>query len=126
MTGSLSCAPRMESISAPPNAGVRPLAWQSLTFNPVGLYDLCRRLGFPSNPAIFSSFRQRFDTADVAWFTPGLASLPCNEIGEDDFYPDFLDLRSNTPRGNDGTDVRNALRRRVKELTFDSVRRYKY
>lgn len=110
----------MEDLNKPPNAGQYPLPYRSLVFNPLGLYDLRRQIGYPS---VFTAFRQRFDRADIAWFTPGLASLPCNILGESEFHPDVLALHSNTPKGSAGTDVRNALRKRVKDLTFDSVRR---
>jgi hypothetical protein len=110
------------AIPLPHNAGPSPLPWTSLAFHPLGLLDLRRRLGKPSlDPNLSRSLQARFEAADLAWFAAGLASQSCN-IQQDDFYPELFILRSNTEKDSKGTEARAALRKRVRDLTFDCVR----
>ena len=121
--------PSMErvSIPLPLNAGPYPLPWTSLAFHPLGLLDLRRRLGKPSSldPVLAKTLQARFEAADLAWFAAGLASQSCN-IHQDEFYPELSVLRSNTEKDSKGTEARAALRKRVRDLTFDCVRRTLY
>ena len=113
----------MERVAIPlqKDAGPSPLPWRSLAFHPLGLLDLRRRLGKPSlDPDGYNSLKARFETADLAWFAAGLASQSCN-IRHEDFYPELIVLRSNTEKDSKGTDARAALRKRVRDLTFDCV-----
>ena len=105
----------------PHNASSSPLPWTSLAFHPLGLLDLRRRLGKPSlDPDLYKSFQDRFEAADLAWFASGLAFQSCN-IKQEEFYPELDVLRSNTERDGKGTEARAALRKRVRDLTFDCV-----
>lgn len=111
------------TLPLPHNAGPSPLPWTSLAFHPLGLFDLRRRLGKPSmDPDLSKSLQARFEAADLAWFAAGLAAQSCN-IRQDDFYPELSILRSNTEKDSNGTEARAALRKRVRDLTFDCVRR---
>jgi hypothetical protein len=111
------------AIPLPHNASPSPLPWTSLAFHPLGLFDLCRRLGKPSlDPDLFKSFQARFEVSDLAWFAAGLASQSCN-IHQEEFHPELILLRSNTEKDSKGTEARAALRKRVRDLTFDCVRR---
>lgn len=110
-------------ITPPPNAGQVPAAWGSLSFHPVGIYDLRRRLGtLSSEPGIFTAFRDRFDYADLAWFAPGLAKSSSDSLPPYKFYSEYLILRENVPWNAQGTDLRSTLRKRLQELLFDTVR----
>lgn len=111
------------AIPLPYNAGPSPLPWTSLAFHPLGLLDLRRRLGKPPlDPDLSKSLQPRFEAADLAWFAAGLASQSC-DIQQEEFYPELIVLRSNTERDSKGTEARAALRKRVRDLTFDCVRR---
>ena len=111
------------AIPLPHNTGPSPLPWTSLAFHPLGLFDLRRRLGKPSlDPNLSKSFQARFEAADLAWFAAGLASQSCN-IHQKEFYPELFVLRTNTEKDSKGTEARAALRKRVRDLTFDCERR---
>ena len=111
------------AIPLPYNAGPSPLPWTSLAFHPLGLLDLRRRLGKPPlDPNLSKSLQPRFEAADLAWFAAGLASQSC-DIQQEEFYPELIVLRSNTERDSKGMEARAALRKRVRDLTFDCVRR---
>ena len=111
------------AIPLPHNAGPSPLSWTSLAFHPLGLFDLRRRLGKPIlQPDLYKSLQARFEAADLAWFAAGLASQLCN-IHQEEFYPELIALHSNTEKDGKGTEARAALRKRVRDLTFDCVRR---
>lgn len=111
------------AIPLPHYAGPSPLPWRSLAFHPLGLFDLRRRLGRPLlDPDLSKSLQARFEVSDLAWFAAGLASQSCN-IQQEEFYPELILLRSNTEKDSKGTEARAALRKRVRDLTFDCVRR---
>jgi hypothetical protein len=113
----------MTSTDEPPNgAGPIPLAWPSLAFHPLGLYDLRRRLGkLPKEPGIYDTYFDHFKYSDLAWFAPGLAKRPSVETNGNSFHPEYLALRSTLPRNSTGTEQRTALRKQLHALTFDLV-----
>ena len=111
-----------ESIDEPHNAGPEPLAWPSLAFHPLGLYDLRRRLGkLPKDPGIYDTYFNHFKYSDLAWFAPGLAKKPSVETNRNSFHPEYLALRSALPKNSTGTEQRTALRKQIQALTFDCV-----
>jgi hypothetical protein len=111
------------AIPFPYTAGASPLPWASLAFHPLGLLDLRRRLGKPQlDHNLSKTLQPHFEAADLAWFSAGLASQSCN-IQKEDFYPELNVLRSNTEKDSKGTEARAALRKRVRDLTFDCVSR---
>ena len=110
-------------IPLPHTAGASPLPWASLAFHPLGLLDLRRRLGKPPlDYHLYKTLQPRFEAADLAWFAAGLASQSCI-IQKEDFYPELNVLRSNTEKDSKGTEARAALRKCVRDLTFDCVSR---
>ena len=104
------------------NAGPVPLAWSSLAFHPLGLYDLRRHLGkIPKEPGIYDLYLERFKYSDLAWFAPGVAKKSSVETDRNSFHPEYLALRSTLPRNSVGTEQRSALRKQLQALTFDCV-----
>ncbi|PPQ69419.1 hypothetical protein CVT26_002457 [Gymnopilus dilepis] len=101
----------------PPGAGPVPLSWDELRFHPVGLYDLRSRLMGSVEPSVFQRFRPNFEAAEAAWFAAGLASS-LSDIPSDEFFPELHELRRNTST-REGTEIRKALRKRIRTLTFD-------
>ncbi|KAF8874790.1 hypothetical protein BD779DRAFT_1678569 [Infundibulicybe gibba] len=87
------------NISAPPG-GDGPLpSWDQLKFNPLGIYNLRRRLGaFPTEPGIFTAYKSRFEAADVAWFAAGLSVDGKHELPKDSFHPLFIESRQDLPQ----------------------------
>ena len=109
------------SILEPPGASPQPQAWNELKFNPIGLFDLRRRIGvFASEPGVYNDHRTRFDAADLTWFAAGL-STEVLHLTQNAFPPEFSTLRQTTPTGQVGSHARSALRTRVQKLTFDLV-----
>ena len=113
----------METLTnAPPNAGPVPLAWSSLAFHPLGLYDLRCHLGkLPKEPGIYDTYLDCFKYSDLTWFAPGLAKRPSVEINPNNFHSEYLALRLTLPKSSSGTEQRAALRKWLQALTFDCV-----
>ena len=110
------------STDEPPNARPVPLAWPSLAFHPLGLYDLRRRLGkLPKEPGIYDTYLDHFKYSDIAWFAPGLAKKPSLETNHNSFHPEYLALRSALARNSTSTEQRTALHKQLQALTFDCV-----
>lgn len=110
------------STDEPHNAGPVPLAWPSLAFHPLGLYDLRRRLGkLPKEPGVYDTYLDHFKYSDLAWFAPGLATTPSVNTDRNSFHPEYLALRSALPKSSVGTEQRTALRKQIQALTFDCV-----
>ena len=107
----------MESLTdAPPNAGPVPLAWCSLAFHPLGLYDLRRRLGkLPKEPGIYDTYLDYFRYSDLAWFAPGLAKQPSIETDRDSFHPEYLALWATLSKNSAGTE-QPTLRKQLQAL----------
>jgi hypothetical protein len=112
----------MRTSTDEPNTGQVPLAWNSLAFHPLGLYDLRRRLGkLPKEPGIYNAYQDHFDYSDLAWFAPGLAKSPSVETDRNSFHPEYLALRSALPKNSTATEHRTTLRKKTQALTFDCV-----
>lgn len=110
------------STDEPPNAGPVPLAWHSLAFHPLGLYDLRRHLGkLPKEPGIYDTYNDHFKYSDLAWFAPGLAKKTSVDSNPNSFHPEYLAIRSALPKNSTGTEQRTALRKQLQALTFDCV-----
>jgi hypothetical protein len=106
----------------PPNAGPDPLAWESLAFHPLGLYDLRRHLGkLPRKAGIYNAYRDRFNYSDLAWFAPGLAKRPTVETDRNSFHAEYLELRLDLIKSPTATEKRADLRKKIQALTFDCV-----
>ncbi|KAJ7192579.1 hypothetical protein GGX14DRAFT_594446 [Mycena pura] len=101
-----------------PAQDVPPL--RSLRFSPLGLYDLRRRLGvFPTEPGIFQRYRERFLTADIAWFAGGASTDGRHATTTPGFMTEFQDLRDSLPTGHVGSEGRRALNERIQHAIFD-------
>ena len=112
----------MTLTDEPHNAGPLPLAWPSLAFHPLGLYDLRRRLGkLPKEPGIYDTYIDHFNYSDLAWFAPGLSKKSSVETNRNSFLPEYLALRSTLPKNSTATEQRQALRKQLQALTFDCV-----
>ena len=110
------------STDAPPNAGPVPLAWFSLTFHPLGLYDLCCHLGkLPKEPGIYDTYLDCFKYSDLTWFAPGLAKRPSVEINPNNFHSRYLALQSTLFKSLAGTEQCAALQKQLQVLTFDCI-----
>lgn len=110
-------------IWEPPSARPMPLAWDQLKFNPLGLFDLRRRLGvLPSQPNIFATFRDRFIASDIAWLATGIAGDGAHRVPADTFHPQFLEIRNEYPIGSAGLTRRKDLESQIRRLIFDLVR----
>jgi hypothetical protein len=102
------------------------LAFNRLQFNPLGLFDLRRRIGiFQPNPSIWNVYGHRFISSDVAWFAAGKNSdgqhYPASTPG---FFGDFDIIRDSLPTDEQGAAARRALIQQARTLMFDLVRRY--
>ena len=99
-----------------------PLAWSDLKFNPVGLYNLRKRLGtLPKEPGIFKKYQQQFMVSDLAWFAVGASEDRTHHVPPDTFHPLFRISRENTPTGPAGNKLRAGVRQHLRQLTFDLV-----
>ncbi|KAJ7281720.1 hypothetical protein C8J57DRAFT_1500414 [Mycena rebaudengoi] len=88
----------------------RPPAYEDLKFNPLGLYNLRRRLGvLVSEPGTFTTFRRKFDAADLAWLTAGASADSCHFIDPSKFFPSFFALRDSLPTESAGRDQRKSF-----------------
>lgn len=111
-----------ESIDEPHNAGPEPLAWPSLAFHPLGLYDLRRRLGkLPKEPGIYDAYLDHFNYSDIAWFAHGLSKKSSVKTRHNQFHPEYLALRKDLPKDSTATEMRSTLCKQLQALIFDCV-----
>ncbi|KAJ7823340.1 hypothetical protein B0H14DRAFT_3730354 [Mycena olivaceomarginata] len=100
---------------------LQPLAWANLKFNPLGLYDLRRRLGvLTKEPGVFVTFQHRFRAADLAWLAAGAsADAAGHKVPSQRFFPEQRELRNSLPPGDAGSDARRYFEQEVKTLIWD-------
>jgi hypothetical protein len=85
------------SIPTPSNAPDTPASFDSLKFNPVGLYDLRRRQGVLQSPrGIFNKYQSKFLASDIAWFAAGIHNDGQHQVPPGHFHPAFLTAREGT------------------------------
>ncbi|KAJ7164605.1 hypothetical protein C8R43DRAFT_1122484 [Mycena crocata] len=97
----LPSPPPINSLNPPAE---EPLPLELLKFNPLGLYDLRRRLGvYRRNPNVWNKYSDKFTAADLAWLAHGASNdgqhHPAASAG---FFPEFEAFRASvaaTPAG---------------------------
>ncbi|KAF8200636.1 hypothetical protein K438DRAFT_1966103 [Mycena galopus ATCC 62051] len=95
-------------------------SWSRLKFSPIGVFDLCRRLGVhASEGGVFQRYRDRFLTSDIAWFAGGASTDGLHAPTQPGFFPDFDALRQTLPSGAAGNEARRALDDRMQHAVFD-------
>jgi hypothetical protein len=117
--------------TAPPSNGgypaLNPLPLHRLQFNPLGLYDLRRRIGvFASQPSLWNPYRRRWLSADLAWFVSGASEDNQHHPGAGDgFFPEFHALRDSLPpkhvAGDAGIIARKSFHEAIRKLIWDLV-----
>lgn len=110
-------------IKAPPG-GDSPTVpdWADLKFNPLGIYNLRRRLGaLPKEPGIFMRYKPKFLQSDLAWFSSGLHNDGQHMTPSNVYHQLFNTAREHTGTGEAATKRRNALRDTVRDQVFDTV-----
>ncbi|KAJ6605050.1 hypothetical protein B0H10DRAFT_2229151 [Mycena sp. CBHHK59/15] len=97
-----------------------PMAWDSLTFGPMSLFDLRRHLGARTDEAgRFMASRRRFEAADIAWLAAGASDDGQHEVERNRFSPEFDTLRNETPIGTAGSAERKIFMELVKGTMKD-------
>jgi len=92
-----------------------PLPFESLKFNPLGLFDLRRRLGvLSSSRGTFTRHQARFLASDIAWFAAGCHNDSNHTVPSGEFHPFFK-----TAREGASYEERTAMRKKVLDLLFD-------
>ncbi|KAJ7267849.1 hypothetical protein C8J57DRAFT_1613969 [Mycena rebaudengoi] len=98
----------------------QPIAFRSLKFHPLGLFDLRRHLGaLPRHPGIFERFRYRFIASGIAWFAAGACGDGLHIPQQPGFFSEFDDLRASLPPGDAGNTARKAFGESIRSLIFD-------
>jgi hypothetical protein len=118
-------------VPPPSHAGAPadcPQELHRLLFNPLGLYDLRRRIGiFENDPAMWNTYPRRWLSADLAWFVSGASEDNQHHPGASDgFFPEFFALRDSLPSksvgGETGPNARKGFEEAIRKLLFDVVR----
>jgi hypothetical protein len=106
-----------------PPGGEGPVPdWSKLKFNPLGLYNLRRRLGtLCKEPGIFSQYKPSFLASDIAWFAGGASEDGAHSVMVDHFHSAFDTLREHTPSGPPGQRLWNDVCKQIQGTTFDLV-----
>ena len=99
-----------------------PPPWQDLKFNPLGLYNLHRRMGILNHQqAVFTQFKSNFLASDIAWFAAGTSDDNSHYWQPDSFHPLFQKSREGLPVGKAGDVLRANLCSNIRHLLFDMV-----
>jgi hypothetical protein len=105
-------------IQAPPGATDEVTAWQDLKFNPLGLYDLRRRLGvLRDQRGTFVQHQHRFLASDIAWFVAGSHDDGNHQTESNSFHPMFFEARLHTTNAQE----RQVFSKKSRDLLFDTV-----
>ncbi|KAJ6617482.1 hypothetical protein B0H10DRAFT_1948210 [Mycena sp. CBHHK59/15] len=97
-----------------------PPPYEDLKFNPLGLYNLRRRLGvLASEPGIFNTYQQRFEDADIAWLASGASEDGTHAIGPSAFFPAFFALRASLPSDDQGRDHRKRFSDKIRRVLYN-------
>ena len=111
------------SIPVPPFGNGDVPAWTDLKFNPLGIYNLCRRLGvLAKEPGVFTQYQHRFEASNIAWFAAGTSEDGNHHIPDDSFHVAFNVMCSHLPAGSVGVSWRKTVRSCLQKLIFDLVR----
>ncbi|KAJ7294038.1 hypothetical protein C8J57DRAFT_1491390 [Mycena rebaudengoi] len=99
----------------------KPLTWENLKFNPLGCFDLRRRLGiFKHLPLLWNTYRQRFLASDLAWLAAGASDDNKHHLGaRQTFHPQFDGLRDSVPQDNVGYMAWKAFSESIRKLIHD-------
>ena len=109
-------------ILVPPGGNGGVPDWAELKFNPLGLFNLRRRLGALSRePGVFMRYKDKFLHSDIAWFASGLHNDGQHTTSRDTYHPLFLTAREHTGTGEPANKLRNKLRDSVRDHIFDVV-----
>jgi hypothetical protein len=109
-------------IPVPPGGTGDVPAWSDLKFNPLGIYNLRRRLGaLQHEPGVFMRYKSNFASSDVAWFSAGMHNDGQHMTPRDTYHPLFMTAREHTGTGESATRLRNKLRDSVRDEIFDMV-----
>jgi hypothetical protein len=106
-------------VNIPPPAGAssQPAKWNKLQCNPIGLYDLRRRLGVLQVPVgTFLTNQSRFLASDLVWFADGSHKDGNHQVVANHFHPSFLIVRRGTT-----AEEHNTHRKKVLDLLLDVV-----
>ena len=104
-------------IPAPLNAPDNPIPFERLKFNPIGLYDLQRRLGvLATSRGIFTQYQHNFLASDHACFAAGCHNNGNHDVPTGEFHPFFKIAREGSTH-----EKRTSLRKRLVDLLFDVV-----
>jgi hypothetical protein len=111
-------------ISTPPGGATDTVpSWSDLKFNPLGLYNLRRRLGaVPDQPGAFMRHKHNFLHSDISWFAAGLHTDGQHVTPVDQFHILFQTAREHTGFGLHAHKLRNEVRNNVRDAVFDLVR----
>jgi hypothetical protein len=110
------------SIPVPPYGDGDIPPWSDLKFNPLGIYNLRRRIGvLASERGIFNMYQHQFEAADIAWFAAGTSEDNDHYIPANTFHHAFDIVRDDLPTGEEGGKWRKKLHSRLMNLLFDVV-----
>ena len=105
-------------FGAPPGATDEVTAWKDLKFNPVGIFDLRRRLGvLKDEQGVFTRYQNHFLSSDLAWFAAGCHNDGNHTLRTNTFHPLFFEARSQTRDAQE----RKEFKEKVGRLLFDLV-----
>jgi hypothetical protein len=109
-------------IPAPPGA-TRPIPeWTDLKFNPLGLFNLRRRLGMLTDqPGIFTQYQGNFLLSDISWFAAGLHTDSQHTTPIDQCHSLFLTAQEHVGVGERANKLRFDTRDAVRDGVFDLV-----
>jgi hypothetical protein len=80
-----------------------PAAWDELTFDPLGAYDLRRHLGAETDEqGRFMTSRRRFQASEVAFLAAGASEDGQHSVPANSFFPEFKRLRDVLSEGPSG------------------------
>ena len=111
------------NIPVPPGGATQIIPeWIDLKFNPLGLFNLRRRLGaLGDQPGIFTRYQGKFLQSDISWFAAGLHTDGQHFTPVDRCHPLFLTAREHTGVGVQAIRLRNDARDAVRDGVFDLV-----
>ncbi|KAJ6583133.1 hypothetical protein DFH09DRAFT_1309369 [Mycena vulgaris] len=97
-----------------------PLHWHQLKFNPLGCYDLRRRLSiFNREPLIWNTYKSRFLASDIAWLASGASDDNQHHTGFSGFFPELSALRDSLPLDENGYAARREFAEAIRKLIWD-------